>query len=134
LGLVLVAAGCGPSTGTVSGVVRYKGEPLAGYVVTMIAPDDRLVTAITDDQGAYTIPNAPVGTLKVMVSPPHRPPPVSEEIRKIREKSHQKVRPPDTQPASKIVNIPDRYKNKDQTPLTFTVEGGQQTYDPEVTD
>jgi carboxypeptidase family protein len=132
--LVLTAAGCGPCTGTVSGVVRYKGEPLAGFVVSMATADGRVLTTETDAEGAYTFTQVPVGTVQFMVAPPFSPPAVSETIRKIREKAGQKVRPPEPHAAAKQVRIPDRYKDKEQSGLQYTIEGGPQTRDLDLTD
>ena len=61
-----------------SGVVRYRGQPLAGAVVTLI-PEDKAFpssvrpTAVTDDEGTFEVgtysvdDGAPAGKYKVLV-------------------------------------------------------------------
>jgi Carboxypeptidase regulatory-like domain len=54
-----------PETGTVSGVVTYKGQPLAKGTVTFQAANGKVFNAATDAQGRYSVKGVPAGELKV---------------------------------------------------------------------
>src|SRR5262249_15041092 len=69
--LALILAGCGASTGTVTGKVTLKGgKPVTGGTVTFIGTDQKVVTSPIDAEGTYTIPKVPVGEVKIGVAPP----------------------------------------------------------------
>ncbi len=130
VGLALVcAAGCGKSKGSVSGKVTLKdGTPVGGVTLTFwsATENNRLSTAMTNADGTYSTPDAPTGEVKVTVTVP--PPPTSDAKVKL---------PPGIAPSTdkappaphKPVVVPDKYKKKDTTPLSLTVERGSQQKD-----
>ncbi len=78
--LVVAVAGCGggggsdqPDLGTVSGVVKLDGEPLANANVEFQPEEGRPSTATTNDDGEYELKytfetkGAKIGTHKVMI-------------------------------------------------------------------
>jgi hypothetical protein len=126
LGLMFNVVGCGPSTGSVSGVVRFMGEPVPGARVAMIAPDGRVVAeATTGEDGAY-VSRAPVGPLKVTVDPPFTPDPRGKHFERIRPGRRSS---PDSKRSAKPIAIPARYQDPNRSGLTCTISGGQQAYD-----
>ena len=76
--LVFVAVGCGssgdrPELGNVSGTVTLDGEPLVGVLVLFGPENGRTSTAMTDEQGHYTlqyladVQGAKIGPHKVVI-------------------------------------------------------------------
>jgi hypothetical protein len=60
--------GCGGGKGDVSGVVKYKGTPLKGGVVTFVNSESGpSFTASINEDGTYNAPNVRAGTYKVCV-------------------------------------------------------------------
>src|SRR5436305_6529586 len=60
--LALAGAGCSAGTGTVSGTVRCKGEPLPfGRISFHCQTGDKRVLAGTIRDGVYTVYDIPVG-------------------------------------------------------------------------
>lgn len=70
---VLVAAGCGPSTGSVTGTVRYQGRPVVdGYVMLVPADGDyRRSTSSLIADGRYAAPKVSLGKKTVVVMDAH---------------------------------------------------------------
>ncbi len=63
-------AGCGPSTGDVTGKVLLNGKPLSFGTVTMIGADGITKSAQIMDDGSYTIFGIASGTAKILVESP----------------------------------------------------------------
>jgi hypothetical protein len=64
-------------TGTVSGKVTFRGQPLPGGMVTLQAIDNgelRIFPGMIQKDGSYTVANVPVGPAKVGVGFPRMPP------------------------------------------------------------
>lgn len=76
LGLLLCLVGCGETKYPVSGVVKYKDQPLPNVNVVMLRSDGMVATAVTDASGAFAnvtteMPGdgAPLGKYKVSFTP-----------------------------------------------------------------
>jgi hypothetical protein len=141
--MAMVAAGCAPSKGSISGKVIYKETPLKGGNVTFISTDGKqtLSTPIKDD-GTYSIENMPVGPVTITVE--------TESLASAAQaatqagKSHRNTPPPGSGAppgyggsdaadfAKRYVKIPDNYANPDTSGLTYTVTPGSQTHDIEL--
>ena len=67
LGIVVLAAGCGEKTGKVSGKVTLNGQPLKGGTVTFEGSKGG-VSGMVSSEGTYSIPNAPVGAVKISLA------------------------------------------------------------------
>jgi len=66
----LAVAGCGRSSGTVTGTVTYKGKALKGGSVVFIPPaggQAATVSAQIGEDGTFTAEKVPVGDVKVTV-------------------------------------------------------------------
>ncbi|MBO0697846.1 MAG: carboxypeptidase regulatory-like domain-containing protein [Zavarzinella sp.] len=114
LAVVLAVAGCGGSTGRVSGVVTLDGQPLEGATVSFSPVSAGEVggsTGKTDAKGRYTLrtvlgdsPGAAVGKHKVTISlyreNPNNPDQAGKEL------------------------VPPRYSDPARTELTFDVPAG----------
>jgi hypothetical protein len=121
--------GCGgPFTGEVSGTVKYNGNPLPGGIVTISHPDGRVAKCTIQENGSYTIPDAPGGevTLTVKTVPPIPKMP-SFMVRGAIESEP-------VYPAGKYVKIPGKYANPSQSGLHLQVRRGSQEFPIELTD
>jgi hypothetical protein len=136
LGLALGAAGCGPPSGTVSGKVTYKEQPVRGGRVTFVTPDGVWGgNAEIQEDGSYAFDKVPPGPVKAAVDnralvpravagggKMPAPPPEAE-----------KYGPPVAKNArERYVKIPDQYAKTDTSNLTYTVAPGPQTINIEL--
>jgi hypothetical protein len=64
---VIVLAGCTPAPVEVSGTIKVKGQPPNSNAleISFLAPDGRTASAAINPDGTYTVPEVPVGELKV---------------------------------------------------------------------
>jgi hypothetical protein len=114
--LLVLAAGCGPSSGTISGKVTYKGKQLPCGTVTFLGPGERMASGLIATDGTYLIPKVPVGPVTVTVV---THPPIPVGLSPI----------PMAPPPGSYVAIPARYKSPERSGLNYTVTRGSQTYD-----
>jgi hypothetical protein len=132
LGIMLLVSvqGCGgPFSGAVSGKVTYKGNALPGGIVTVIHPDGRNKEARIQEDGTYSIPDAPGGECKVTV---HTiPPKPGSSFIKI---GGQPLAPEPFYPAGKYVPIPKKYGDANTSGLSLTVKRGNSEFDIEIKD
>jgi len=151
-------AGCGgPATGKVSGRVTYKGQPLPGGLVMFRPADPRqnLITVELDKDGQYSAV-LPGGEMTVSIDNRDLEPrpafgsgvpagvPIAPDIRAKLGKAALPAPPPDKpvesadlpppQPSGRYVPIPVKYYAVETSGLKFTVKGGDQTQDFELTD
>jgi hypothetical protein len=118
LGLALVGtSGCAPAKGTVSGKVTLKDNGASvspGSLVTFWSTDNHQFPGLVGTDGTYSVPDVPVGEMKVTVVPPS---PLAQTF------SHSRLPgAPEANPA--IVPIPDKYRDPAKTQLKFTVQPG----------
>jgi hypothetical protein len=134
--LGISALGCGGSGNLkpASGIVKYKGQPIAGANVTFIS-DAGIGTGTTDDSGKYTIltngkPGANAGMNKVTISKtsssgstmPANPTP--EDMAKMAKSGQM--------PQVKA-ELPAKYSIPEASGLSADV-GSKETFDFELTD
>jgi hypothetical protein len=126
----LCAPGCGgPFTGTVSGKVTYKGNPVPGGIITFIHPDGRNPETRIQEDGTYTI-DAPGGDVKVTVNTIPPKPGVPPFVKL----GGQKMSSEPYYPAGKYIPIPKKYGDASSTPLTFTVKRSNDPFNIELSD
>jgi hypothetical protein len=132
---VLGTAGCGGvSKATVTGKVSYNGKVLKGGYVTFIHAN-RTVSGQINQDGTYTIEDIPTGAVKICVATSHlstknRTGPASYAPPKGAEAAGGDYTPPDRGAAARrYTEIPAKYEKEGTSDLTYTVEGGQTTYD-----
>src|SRR5207302_362988 len=137
LAALLVAAGCGRSTGTVSGKVTFKNQPLKGGTVTFTPKDGPgFVIAQIQPDGSYTAENVPVGETAVTVETetvaPRKMPKGVINTKGIKNAEGEAVETPYSYERSgdNYVKIPPGYSNPSKSGLQLTVTSGSQTYDP----
>ncbi len=119
--LLAVLAGCGPRLGTVSGEVKFKGQPVANAVIKIQSQTGKKVVAQgTVADGKFTVGGVPVGPAKIsiqQVAPP--PPPKDKDKGKGKGTPKTATPPPPT--------IPAKYQQFDSSGLECTVTAGEQT-------
>src|SRR5262245_58227704 len=71
--LTLAVFGCGKSdtkpARTVTGLVKYKDQPLGGGTVTFVGPDGEKVKGTIAGDGHYLIKDPPLGKVQIGVEP-----------------------------------------------------------------
>ena len=134
VGVSAGVAGCGPSTGNVSGKVLYKGAPLNGGVVTFAGEDGKnpQIAQIAED-GSYSVEKIPVGPVKITVATKSS---VKQGKQPRKNLPPTNVTPPpgyipqDASDGGKpLVEIPAKYSDSEKSGLTYTVTSGSQSYD-----
>jgi hypothetical protein len=128
--LLLPLAGCGKGTGFVTGKVTYRDKPVPSGAVTFHGANGRTDSGSLDAEGNYTIPQAPVGPVKVTVVTglPPGPAPVIRRPGGEKPPQHPGEKAGGTGPAPrKHVVLPKKYEDPQQSGLTFTVTSGAQT-------
>lgn len=119
--LLVLAAGCGKSKGTISGRVTYKGTPLTSGTIIFHSSDGYVDSTSINARGEYTLANFPVGTAKITV--------VTQPYEK-ETPSGVPSKPGATRKrVANFVAIPKKYSDPEQSDLTWTVESGSQQYD-----
>ena len=107
--------GCGPKElprAAVSGQIKSKGVLLPVGTVTFVSQEGNTVETGPIKDGRYTIARAPVGAVKIAILTP--PPENSTQMK-------QKVEGKAAESSTKVVTVPQKYNNADQSGLTYTV-------------
>ena len=138
-GLVLLSlaslSGCGGRSGYVSGKVTHQGKPVTSGAVIFHGADGRSDSGNIDAEGKYVVAQAPVGVVKVTVDTgPARPvtPPKIVGPKRDDPAKHPGEKAEGNSgkgPPRKAIVVPEKYKDPDQSGLSFKVTGGKQTYD-----
>ena len=145
IGLICADAGCGTkynARAVVKGKVTIGEKHLTAGTVAFFADGNRSGSGRIDEEGNYTISDAPIGDCKVTVSVPKMGMAGMMGAKKDMAGSPTKMQDPNdpeknmTAPAidpKKIVPIPDKYADAATSGLTFKVEKGDNTFDIKLT-
>jgi hypothetical protein len=133
--LLMAVTGCGSGTADISGRVTYQGKPLPAGAVIIHGANGKVQSGPISADGTYAIYKAPVGDVKIAVVTPKPPPPQPAATPGMKRskgggRKHPgaaEAHPPP--PVDKFVPIPERYKDPEQSGLTFTLKSGSQTID-----
>src|SRR5262245_1066371 len=120
-------AGCGGSSGTVSGSVRYRGEIVTAGVVAFFGSDGKVTSAPISRDGRYEAPDVPLRDVQGAVSKP--PPGPSKEVAAKHPMMKRRGYVPSDE---KAISVPARYSRPGTSALRLTVTGGSQNYDIEM--
>jgi hypothetical protein len=119
--LTLLAAGCGPQFGDVSGTVRYKGEPLKTGTITFYDQANGVASSAIQADGTYAVRKVRAGPAKIAVAMP-------TEISFLRPGgSVAGLAPAPALPAAP--SFPPKYQDPEQSGLTFEVQPGAQEFE-----
>src|SRR4051794_6203038 len=124
----LLASGCGGVRNSVSGKVTFGGRPVAG-MVTFVGADGKEATAPINPDGSYTVVNPPAGQVQVVVK--NFPGMAGGNQPKPNPRLPQL--PGSVTTAAPLGVAPPAKYAAPSPALTFTVTGGRQTYDVELT-
>ncbi len=132
--VVLLAGGCAPGQGDVSGQVTFKGRPVTSGVISFHCQDGRrdVFNARIQD-GRYAIQGIPEGETLVTVvgqtGQAEKPAPAPEKPGGAGDGA------PAADPAlqTMVNTLPRRYADPDQSGLNFRVGAGAQTHDLDLT-
>lgn len=139
LAVAVAAFGCGGkagSKGTVSGTVTYKGAKLKGGRVTFAVDGKSAVGDIKED-GTYTAEDVPTGKAKVLVETNYLQQ-MARQMSKVKMNKPPKdakvpegykMSGPDTTGSQRYTKIPDKYEDPANTPLSYDVKKGPNTFD-----
>jgi hypothetical protein len=161
IGFVAAAStlsGCGRPTGSITGKLTFKGNPVKGGTVSFQSTEsaDRKYGGYINEDGTYTVPLITAGSYKIIVETNSIKPkerktgyggksaaakapdntPVNKELSpEIKEKVHEGYHPSNpaearaNQVAARYIEIPASYSKAETTKLTYTATGGSQTHD-----
>jgi hypothetical protein len=143
--LFVFSVGCGPNykaRGSVKGKVTFEGKSLPTGTVVFLGKNNMSGSAAIDKDGNYSLPDAPLGDVTIIVMVPKPPPgglekmklpPGTKEGKSIDpEGSGKSISIMGTLPTH-IVPIPDKYGNEATSGLTYTVQKGEQTHNIALT-
>ncbi len=127
LGALGGLAGCGGKP-VVTGRVTYKGEPLPGGEIHFITESGPSRSGVISDDGQFRVEGVPTGTVKVTIS--------SERDEGGGAGGSPLGSPTGAaaKPVVRVSRIPAKYNAVATSGLTFTISGGKQTIDIELTD
>ena len=138
---VLGCGASGPATHAVTGTVTYQGSPVEGATVgfSPAAGEVRSAVGVTDSQGKYQLTTfeqddgAMEGTYRVRVFKYDRDPVQVEMdldgVGQSDEMPDDYVPEAATEVAAPTNLLPQKFSNPATTPLEFTVEKGDNTFD-----
>jgi hypothetical protein len=146
LTLVLVVGGCGgdSGTGTITGKVTYKSEPLVGGQIVFLTDTAGGFSAPIQEDGSYKVEKVPVGKVKVYFQPPATGNPFAMSMKNLppgmREKVAadiaKKAKPPANAPpeyklptARPDIKFPKKYTDAEQSGFVYDVQKGPQSKD-----
>jgi hypothetical protein len=121
--LLTAATGCSRSTGTVSGQVTFRGDPVPAGTVAFVDADGQTVSGSIQN-GAYSVGKVPTGpcTILVVAAPPPRGM-WNPEKNEIVGGSADRDQP------RQAMALPARYNDPRESDLHHEVTSGDQTYD-----
>jgi hypothetical protein len=133
LSALVLIAGCGKSSGNVSGKVTLDGQPLKGGGTVTFQGSKGGVSGTISPEGSYTISNVPPGEVKITLAPGM----ATGAVASATPGDPGKMQPPKTlAPPAPVLphgNIPEKYTKPETSGLTYTVKSGNQTFDIPLT-
>ena len=116
-------AGCSKPRGQVGGKVFFQDQALDLGTVTIVGQDNYKAYCAIGPDKTYSFDNVPLGPVKIAFESHHRVPPGFRNGKPPPEIAQVK----DERPAESL-HIPEKYKNPEESGLTFTVTAGKQTF------
>lgn len=110
---------------SLTGTITFNGKPVSFATIMVKGADGTEKNGPTDEQGKYIVVDPPEGPLKFkIVAVPPPPPPGAPE-------AGQGGGAPAWKPPPGALSLPKRYGDFENE-VTFTYEGGKQTFDIEL--
>jgi hypothetical protein len=129
----LLFTGCS-SQGTISGQITYQGKPVPEGTVVMVPAEGQAVTGIIKD-GHYEVKGIVKGMVKIAVQTTESAA-VNRSVQRIPKGMgppkelglDPAIYDPSAQRQVKSMRIPEKYRDPEQSGLTYTVKGGKQEF------
>ena len=115
--LLCCLAGCGAGAGDVAGVVKYRGQPLAGGTITFYDAANTAMSSGIDEEGKYEVKQVAAGPAKIAIATP------------INIQFGSPL--PGGKTATKKTEFPDfpgKYTDPEKSGLSLEVKSGSQTH------
>jgi hypothetical protein len=125
----LAAAGCGPAKGDVAGKVTFNDKPVVTGTVSFLGADGLLRSGNIQPDGTYRVTGVGAGPAKVAVISPNPWDEYQKLVKIQKSKEAADKIPPPTIDKKDWFAIPKTYESPEQSPLSFTVKGGSNSYD-----
>ncbi len=139
LSFCLIATGCGgDETATVRGKVTLDNNPIEMGSIVMVTEDGKRTGMGTiGPDGTYTVPNAPIGNVKISLAMPPtlEEPNMPDDIKddpKMKDDARKSVKgelPKELKSAGKVARVPRGYMDAVKSPLRLTVKDGENQHD-----
>jgi hypothetical protein len=128
--LILVSlSACRDQRGTVTGTVKYKGEPVPSGQVLFYGAGDQSAIATINADGSYTATNVPLGPVKVALAMP----PSTEGMEKAAKVMKKRFGKGNAYPEGvKTVSLPKKYADPAHSGLGLTVNAGAQPFNIDI--
>jgi hypothetical protein len=133
--LVLTVVGChGRFTGTVTGRVTFKGQPVTSGQVTLLGVDGRRAFGRITREGTYVVYGAPLGRVTILVESKSRSNlvasgPAAGATNSDPPRANESETAGLLLPLEQAEPIPEHYSRADASALFCMVRRGDQTYD-----
>jgi hypothetical protein len=118
--LALLAAGCGPSFGDVSGTVEFQGRPLTTGTITFYDEANGVASSPIQPDGTYAVHHVRAGPAKIAVAVP-------TAITMVDPGEMPALGPPaPVRPTGPF--LPHKYQDPQESGLTCEVKAGPQEF------
>ena len=128
-------SGCGPSKASITGTVKFNGQPLPSGTITFTSDAGNTVKGSVITDGKYTITDFQTGPAKVSVvtTPSSRGVGTAPPGTAAMPAPGAAAAPGVVTAPGKYVPIPPRYSSPEESKLTYDVKGGENTKDFDLT-
>jgi hypothetical protein len=123
--ILALLVGCGKASGTITGTVTFKGEPVQNGTIAAMSKSGQVVSSSIKD-GTFKLDEVPLGESRVAIQSSPPPPP----FRSPPKPGEPTPPPPPTPPP--FVPLPERYTKVETSGLTIDVKAGSQAKDFEL--
>jgi hypothetical protein len=131
--LLVMAIGCGPGKGDLTGSVKYKGKTIKIGTVTVFGSDGVPKSSVIDrDTGKFLVQDITAGEVKATVASPD--PKEDVVLERSQDPKHVPPRKADSETVKLWFDIPARYGHIAKTDLRFTLNRGENQVDLELKD
>jgi hypothetical protein len=115
-------------TGTVTGIVTYKGKPVPSGRLTFYGSDNETANASTDEDGSYEADGVPVGQVTVTVTTPPAPAVLEKVAKQAPQGKRFGVGNPIEVPRN-VVSVPAKYNDAARSGINIAITEGTQNHD-----
>src|SRR5205085_10269053 len=114
--------------------VTYRGKPVFRGSITVVGPDKKVLVAAIDENGAFTLPNVPVGEVKIGVLCPEAAIDPAGQTETEKKLGGLAKNPETGDIRLKWFRIPDRYGDPESSGLTVEISKPATTKEIELVD